>query len=441
MKTNQLLLLFISVILSTPLFAQHKLDAYFDHLSANRKFMGSVAISFNDSIIYAKSVGYANAETKKPIDQNTKIRIGSLTKTYTAVLVLKAVEEGKLKLDDKLSSFYPQIKNAKSITIERLLKHRTGIFNFTEIPGENEWEQSPHTKEEFINFFINEKSNFEPGTDFEYSNTNYALLGFILEKVYDQSFAEIVAEKICRPLHLKNTYFSTEIDETKNEALSYNIQNEYIQNATVNFSNHPASGGMVSTAVELNLFLSALFNGKLISDESLELMLPKNKGEYGMGIWQLSFNNPEGYTHTGRIENYFSEYWYFPKEKLGIVTLANSINIGTEYLQMAMLQFTYGKAAELPNFNKTVELSEKEFGEIAGTYIEKSEGHTVTISSDGQKMIFQNAMSGQMYIPFDYKTNNTFDYENEIQLEFFPDKKEMKLTQGNIQEYYTKLVN
>lgn len=438
MKINNIFLLFISLVVSTSLFGQHKLDAYFDHLSANRKFMGSVAISFNDSIIYSKSAGFINAETKKPINQDTKIRIGSITKTYTAVLVLKAVEEGKLKLTDKLYSFYPQVKNADKITIEQLLNHQTGIVNFTEILGENEWEQSPHTEEQFINYFVNETSNFEPGTDFEYSNTNYALLGFILEKIYNKSFAEIVEEIICAPLNLKNTYFSTETDEAKNEALSYNIQDKYIQNAKVNFSNHPASGGMVSTAMELNIFLSALFNGKLISEKSLELMLPKNKGEYRMGIEKLPFSNPEGYTHGGRIENYFSEYWYFPKEKLGIVILANAVNINTENIQMAMLQYAYGTSPELPNFNKTNELSEKDFKRIAGTYTTKNNGDKVTISSDGHKMIFQNAKSGQMYIPFTHKGNNIFEYEDEIKLEFYPQKKEMKLTQGTIQEHYVK---
>jgi len=438
MKINNLLLLYISLIISTPLFAQQKLDAYFEHLSANRKFMGSVAISFKDSIIYTKSVGFADADSGKEINKDTKTRMGSITKTYTAVLVLKAVEEGRIKLDDKLSSFYPQVKNADKITIEQLLKHRSGIFNFTEIPGENQWEQTFHTEEEFIGFFVNEKSNFDPNTDYEYSNTNYALLGFILQKIYGKSFAAILEEKICRPLHLKNTYFSAETDETKNEALSYNIQNKFIQNAKVNFSNHPASGGMVSTAIELNVFLSALFNGKLISEKSLELMLPTNKGEYGMGIEKLPFSSPEGFAHSGRIENYFSEYWYFPKEKLGIVTLSNAINIYTEDIQTTMLQFAYGNAPELPDFKRTNDLSEKEFEEIAGTYREKEKGYTVTISSDGQNAMFQNATAGQMYFPIEYKGNNRFEYE-EIKLEFLPASKELKLQQGSIKEHYIKL--
>jgi|SRR5690554_136566 len=432
------IILLIILLANTYCFAQHKLDNYLKHIFENKKMMGSVAISLKDSIIYSKSIGFANSDTKKTIDENTKIRIGSLTKTYTAVLVLKATEEGLLKLDDKLSYYYPQVENSEKITIEHLLKHRTGIFNFTEIPGKSIWEQEFHREEEFINYFIKKKSNFEPNTNYEYSNTNYALLGFILQKIYEKSFQKILEEKICSPLDLKNTYFSTETNETKNEALSYNIQNEYIQNAKVNFSNHPASGGLVSTAVELNTFLSALFNGKLISEKNLEIMLPKDKGEYGMGIEKLPFDNPIGYTHTGRIENYISAYWYFPREKLGIVTLANAINIYTDYIQMAMLRYAYNMSVELPNFKEVEGMSEKLFEEIAGTYASNDKNSTATISSDGQKMIFQNSMSGQMYIAFEYKGNNVFEYNGAI-LEFFPAQKEMKLTQGDTVEFYNKL--
>jgi len=432
------IILLIILLANTYCFAQHELDNYLEHIFENKKMMGSVAISLKDSIIYSKSIGFANSDTKKTIDENTKIRIGSITKTYTAVLVLKATEEGLIKLDDKLSYYYPQVENSEKITIEHLLKHRTGIFNFTEIPGKSNWEQEFHTEEEFINYFIKKKSNFEPDTHYEYSNTNYALLGFILQKIYEKPFQKILDEKICSPLDLKNTYFSTETDETKNEALSYNIQNEYIQNAKVNFSNHPASGGLVSTAVELNTFLSALFNGKLISEKNLEIMLPKDKGEYGMGIEKLPFDNPIGYTHTGRIENYISAYWYFPREKLGIVTLANAINIYSDYIQMAMLRYAYNMSVELPNFKEIEGVSEKLFEEIAGTYASNDKNSTATISSDGQKMIFQNSMSGQMYIAFEYKGNNIFEY-NSAKLEFFPTQKEMKLTQGDVIEIYKKL--
>lgn len=417
---------------------QQILNGYFDHLFKNKKMMGSVAICFKDSIIYAKSVEFSNVAIAKENNRNTKFRIGSLTKTYTAILALKAIEEGLLQLNDKLSSYYPQVKNAEKITIEQLLKHQIGIFNYTEIADENIWEQKFHAEEEFINYIINEKSNFEPGTKFEYSNTNYAFLGFILQKIYSKPFAKILEEKICHPLHLQNTYFSIETDTTNNEALSYNIQNKYIQNHKTNFSVHFANGGIVSTAIEVNEFLSALFKGKLISAKSLDMMLPEKKGEYGMGIEKLPFNNPEGYMHNGRIENYFSEYWYFPKERLGIVTLLNATNINPSSIQTVLLKYAYGNKPELPNFNQTKEITEKKFKQIMGTYFEQNKKSSITISSDGESMIFQASDVGQMFVRFEYMGNNIFEYED-VKLQFFPSKKEVTLTQANIIKKFKKL--
>ncbi len=147
MKTHvpfkkELKLFIIFCFISHFSYAQQKLDAYFDHLFANQKMMGSVAISINDSILYQKAIGFANAETKRENTIETKFRIASITKTYTSVLILKAIEEQLLQLDTKLNTYYPSIKNAEKITIEQLLKHKSGIFNFTEIEDETLWDKN-----------------------------------------------------------------------------------------------------------------------------------------------------------------------------------------------------------------------------------------------------------------------------------------------------------
>lgn len=412
-------------------------DSYFDHLFKNQKFMGSVAIAHNDSIFYSKSVGYADADKKAENNSDTKFRIGSISKTFTATLILKAVEEQKLKLSDKLESYYPDIKNAGMITIQHLLKHRSGIFNFTEIAGAREWEQAFHTEKEFLDYIIKNESNFEPGTAYEYSNTNYAFLGFILQRIYQKPYAEILDEKICKPLGLKNTYYSFQTDSTRNEAYSYNIQNSYIRNAKVNFSNHTAGGGIASSATDVTIFLSALFNGKLITSESLQWMLPATKGEYGMGIIKLGFTKPEGFKHGGRIENYISDYWYFPEERLGIVVLANAININTEDISLTLLKYAYRNLPELPDFDKTSTLTEAAFKKIKGTYWVKDKSEMVTISSDGVNMVFQSSGIGQDYIPFKMKRKNEFFYEN-ITLKFYPEKNECHLKQERIRKVYKK---
>lgn len=439
MKKITFLLLSILSLISNQLFSQKNLDPYFDHLFNNNKMMGSIAISQKDSLIYEKSIGFSNVDTQSKNNSETKFRVGSITKTYTSVLILKAIEDKKLKLETKLKTYFPNIINADKITIEQMLKHRSGIYNFTDIDGENDWEKNYHSQAEFIDYIIKQPSNFEPGTDFEYSNTNYALLGFILEKIYDTPYASILEEKITKPLSLKNTYYSYETDSTKNEALSYNIQDKYIRNAVTNFSNHPASGGIVSTPSEVNQFLFALFNYKLITKTSLEMMLPKKMGEYGMGIIKLSFSNIEGYQHSGRIENYISDYWFFPKQQLGIVSLSNAVNINTDYVMKTLLEAVYEKTPTLLNFNQINKMEENEFIKIKGTYKINNKKESITISSDSYNLIFQASQSGQDSVAFEYKGNNTFEYAN-IKLIFAPEKNELYFEQDEIKEIYKKIL-
>lgn len=431
----------VFLMISNTFFAQKTtfkdMDNYFDHLANNGKMMGSVSIFFQDSTLYSKSIGYTDVDTKNLINADTKFRVGSITKTYTATLVLKAVEEGKLKLTNKLSSFYPEVKNADRITIEQLLKHRSGIFNYTEIDGQDEWEENYHTEKEFIDYFIDQESNFEPDTNYEYSNTNYALLGFILQKVYGKEFSDILKEKITEPLKLKNTYFTYEVDASKNEAFSYNIQNNLIRNGKVNYVNDPASGGIASTPTEVNKFLSALFNGQIISKESLELMLPQERGAYGMGIQMLDSKSTDIYEHSGRVENFISYYWYLPNEKLGVVVLTNAINIEIGKVVMEMVGFAYGNKPIMPDFNMIDEMSADDFLKIKGTY-SKNDGETLTISSNGKSLVFQSSEKGQMFVPFINKGNNVFEYED-VRLTFYPKESKLFFEQNGMQQYYKKI--
>ena len=435
-----LLITGVFLMISNTFFAQRAtfkdMDNYFDKLSENGKMMGSVSIFFQDSTLYSKSIGYSDVDSKNLINVDTKFRVGSITKTYTAALVLKAVEEGRLKLTDRLNSFYPEVKNADRITIEQLLKHRTGIFNFTDIDGQDRWEQEYHTEKEFLNYFTDQESNFEPDTDFEYSNTNYALLGFILQKIYGIGFADILKMKITDPLQLKNTYFSNEVDPSKNEALSYNIQNKFIRNAQVNYANHRSGGGITSTPTEVNKFLTALFNGQIISKESLKLMLPQERGTYGMGIQMLN-SATDIYEHSGRVENFISDYWYFPNEELGVVVLTNAVNIEIGEVVMEMVGFAYGNKPVIPDFNLIEGITSADFLKIKGTYV-KNDGETITISSNGKYLVFQSSEIGQMFVPFVNKGNNVFEYED-VRLTFYPKENNVFFEQSGVQEFFKKI--
>ena len=397
--------------------------------------MGSVSMIHNDSIIFEKAIGFANVEEETLNNETTGFRIGSITKTYTAVLILKAIEENKLSINHTLDNFFPQFINANKISVANLLEQKSGIYNYSEIENQEFWEQQFHTPNEIINNIASQKSTFEPGTKFEYSNSNYVLLGYILEKIYNKSYEEILKEKITSPLNLQRTYYTFETNPFKNEALSYNIQNKYIQNTTINYSNHIGGGGIVSTASEVNKFLSALFNEKIISKKSIEIMLPKEKYNYGYGIFKLPFDNPIGYEHSGRVANYISQYWYFPSENLGIVTLCNATNINPDAVQMTLLRKAFKLELNLPDFDKIDDLTKEEFSMIKGTYIESTDKDLITISSDGTNLVFQSSEIGQDYVTLIMKEKYVFEYDT-FSIQFDPSNKKLKFEQNGIIKYY-----
>src|SRR5690606_24056848 len=217
-------------------FNKAQLDTFFDTLEKNQKFNGSVALSENGKIIYERSLGFADFETKTQNNADTKFRIGSISKTFTAALILKAEEEGKLNLEQKIDLYFPTIKNANKITIENLLNHRSGIHSFTDDSSYLEWNTQPKTKEELIALISNYNADFEPDSKADYSNSNYVLLSFILEEIYGKSYAEILNEKIIQPLGLKNTKFGGEIKVSNKEANSYKFEGNWVKESETDTS-------------------------------------------------------------------------------------------------------------------------------------------------------------------------------------------------------------
>jgi len=156
------------------------LDAYFDTLASNGKFMGSVAVLRNKELIYSKSVGYTDIEHGIKANENTKYRIASISKTFTAVLILKAVEDNKLNLNQTIDKFFPTIINADKITITHLLYHRSGIPNFTDDIW-LDWNPQFKTEQEMLETIAKKGSDFEPDSQASYCNLNFIILASILD--------------------------------------------------------------------------------------------------------------------------------------------------------------------------------------------------------------------------------------------------------------------
>src|SRR5690606_23530960 len=194
-----------------------RLNQFLDSLEAHDKFMGTLRISSEDGVAFERSVGYADVESGSKATPDTRYRIGSITKMFTAVLVMKSIEAGKLSLDQKLSDFYPQISDSKNITINHLLQHRSGIHNFTNDSIYKTYYTQPISEETLVEIITEGGSDFGPDSKGEYSNSNFVLLTFILEKVNGKAYAKLLGEQIIEPLNLINTYVFSSIDTSKKE--------------------------------------------------------------------------------------------------------------------------------------------------------------------------------------------------------------------------------
>lgn len=188
-------------------FQTKKMDSLFVLLEKYDKAMGSLSVYHKGEPLYQKSIGYADVDEKIKATDDTKYRIGSISKMFTATLVMQLIEEGKLSLETKLSEFYPELPNSDQITIEQLLQHKSGIFEIIKSPNFKEWMVEKRSKEELLSKIKENGTIFSPGEKRDYSNTNYIILSFILEDIENEDFAKILEKRILKPLQLKDTYY------------------------------------------------------------------------------------------------------------------------------------------------------------------------------------------------------------------------------------------
>lgn len=351
-------------------FDKQKLDTYLNTLFEEHKFMGTVAIDSAGETVYQKSVGFSQkGEKLEEVDENTIYRIGSITKTFTAAVILQLIEEGKISLSTKLARFYPDLPQADEITIEHLLRHQSGLFNFTNADDYGEWMTEKQSKEQLLKMFRNQEPKFSSGARFSYSNTNYVLLGFIIEDITGDRFAEQIQKRITEPLNLEDTYIGDGIDPKKGEAASFRYtQSGWQKLPETDMSVPRAAGALVSTTEDMIDFMRALFSGKLISEESLQKMVSIEHG-YGMGLARVPFNNKTGYGHNGGIDGFISHLSYFPQEDVTLTVVSNGLAYNFNDILIGVLSIYFGEDFEIPSFDvPTITLSSEQKQYFTGDY-------------------------------------------------------------------------
>ena len=416
-------------------FNQVKLDSLFDSLEKNDKFMGSIAISQNGNEIYARAIGYADIESSKKADTNTKYRIGSISKMFTASLIFKAIEEDKLKLSDPLSNFYPEIESANEITIKELLGHRSGIFNFTNSPSYLEYNTTSKTKKELIQIIKDVPNVFKPNEKTEYSNSNFVLLTFILEDVFKKSYTQLVKEKITEPLGLKSTYVGGNIQLENNESNSYRFAETWTVQDETDMSIPLGAGAIVSIPSDLNTFVIALFNGKVISTTSLDQMTNIQDG-LGLGIMQFPFNDKMGYGHGGGIDGFSSFLGYLKDDKIAVGLTSNGTIYDNNQILISAVSAVLDIPFKIPTFEE-FDVDPAVLETYIGVYASTQIPLKITISKKDDALIAQ--ATGQGSFPLTASANNIFRFEPAgVVLEFDSEKSEMTLKQGGGEFLFTK---
>ncbi len=313
----------------------NKLDRLFDSLEERNEAMGSITISKNDKILYSRAIGYRyfTDEEKIMADTETKYRIWSITKTYTATMILQLVEEGKLTLETKLKRFFPEIQNSGIITIEDMLGHRSGIHDFTQEQVEAPPAIEGDSRDTIVKNIARFNSDFQPDEKFDYSNSNYLLLGYIIEDLDGEPYGIALTNRISSRIGLSNTFFGVgALDNVENKAFSYQFEKKWLKVDEGDFSGPipGAAGSIVSTPSDMTKFIEELFKGNLISQSSLAKM---TQGEgYGLGIFRMPFEDTMGFGHTGGYIASESSLTYYPQDSMAIAYTTNGINYGKEQI-------------------------------------------------------------------------------------------------------------
>jgi CubicO group peptidase (beta-lactamase class C family) len=339
-----------------------KLDKLISTYANYGKFNGSVLVAEKGKVIYKKGFGLADMEWNIPNQPDTKHRLGSITKQFTAMLIMQLVEQGKLKLDVPISTYLPDYpkKNGDIITLHHLLTHSSGTPNMTSFPGfVKDFMHNSYNPLQLVNLFADSTLEFKPGERFAYSNSGYILLGYIIEKVTGKSYEQVLQENIFSPLNMHNTGYDHHATLLKNRASGYEkVGQNYVNAKFIDMSVPYAAGSMYSTVEDLYLWDQALYGNQLLRKENKELLFAKHIPSggshygYGWGIGEISLGNTaeriQTVGHGGGINGFNTQITRIPSDKSFIVLLNNTGGAPLNDMTNAIAAILYDKSYDLP---------------------------------------------------------------------------------------------
>jgi CubicO group peptidase (beta-lactamase class C family) len=358
------------------------LDEYMQALTNIKDFSGAVLVTKQNKVLLKKGYGMADREWTIANTPDTKFRIGSVTKQFTAACVLQLIEAGKLSPDDKLSKFYPDFPKGDSVTIHMLLNHTSGIASYTDQKDFMSVATLSWPKDSMIAYFKNKPYNFSPGTKWAYNNSGYFLLGCIVEKVSGQSYETYLQQNIFNPLDMKNSGVDKLDSVLIFRAKGYSKKGKKTVNADHISMDWPFSAGVLySTLDDLYKWDRALYENKILSDASRKKMFTPGMSNYGYGIIIDSLENHLRIWHNGGIPGFSSNLSRFVNDDICTVVFSNNES-NTDFVAIAMANILFDMPVEIPYIHKEVKINPDILDRYVGKY---SAGLTLElIKKDGK---------------------------------------------------------
>lgn len=362
-----------------------RLEQIASSYTPNSAFMGTVLVVEGDQVLLDKGYGMASLEWQVPNAPDAKFRLGSLTKQFTATLVLLLQQDGKLNVNDPVSKYLTDAPPAwAKITLANLLGHTSGIPNFTGFKEFSTWCMSPHTPAEEIAFFKDKPLDFEPGSKFAYSNSNYIVLGVVIEKVSGKKYADMLRERIFDPLEMKDTGLDSDDLVLPKRAVGYRPGSHGLEVARSESMTIPWSAGAIySTTGDLLKWEHGLFGAKILSADSLKQMTTPGKGDYGFGVFMQTKDGVRIVSHGGGIEGFNTQLEYAPEKQIAVVVLSNVNGGAPDAMGGQLMDTVLGKQVVLAGERKAVPISKEELAKFVGVYdLAPTFSLTIAISGD-----------------------------------------------------------
>ena len=332
-----------------------KFDEYMKAAAAS-SFTGSVLVSRDGKVLFAKGYGHANEEFSVPNATDTKFRLGSITKQFTAAAILLLQERGKLSVSDPICKFLTNCPSAwEPITVHHLLTHTSGIPSYTDVKSFEEFRQlslMTVTPAGFVETFKSKPLEFGVGERFKYDNSGYFLLGYLIEQLSGQSYEAFLKENIFGPLKMTNSGYDTHDRILRNRATGYSSRNGVRINSDYLDMTVPyAAGSLYSTVDDLMTWTEALFSGKLLTAKSLDAMLTVNLGGYAYGVGVSRMHNRSVVSHAGGINGFSTQLSRFPEDRVTIIVLRNA-DYGMpvpDRIAQSLAAIVFGETYQLPS--------------------------------------------------------------------------------------------